>query len=1088
MTGPLGGFKMPSTYNRDKVEEIKSLLDIVDVIGRDIDLHHIGGDEYAGTVGEAGSSGESLKVNQVQQTWYDFKNKQGGDVYDWIGNINGLDARGADFPKVLKIAADLAGVELEEMTEQERDAAKEKADIHNIYTETAEIYHKNLTPELYDYIENKWGITRETVDKLKIGYATTGGDLTDLDITTLKKSGLVYVNNGIIGGEGFEGRIIFPYLKNGKVVYLIGRETGETPEAERKKRMKYKKLLVHKEGHEYVSPEVQNSYFYGEDSLRGAEYCIITEGVADCIVMLQAGFPCISPVTVQFREKDHPKLINLTKRLKRVYICNDNETNKAGLKGALNTAEGLEGAGIEVRLIELPKPEGVDKIDIADYMKGHSPKDFKELMGSSVSLWTYKLNQQVIPVSATSLERHRAFKTFISNELKGMEQAEWELFVNNEVMEKFRLKQKDIKTTVAEIREARLKYKAVKSENFSKEVGVQQQTLKENVETEGNGLSQDRLSIYPAEIIAKANKILDTGDPFDFILKTWNKLHVGDRNIGENLACSAVCTHVQNARLGMNQKPSGPSGTGKSDAFLNMGELLPPWKLIKGSFSSKALFYDDDIKKGSIIYTDDANLNPETVTLLRAATSSFQEETIYKTLTSDLKKKSLEIPARVTFWLSTVDGIQDEQLATRFFFGDTDGSKEQDERVHENQKKRVLLPDTDIDEDVLTCRVIFEMIFSEKYHVLVPFVDAITWNDKEHRRNWDKFLDLLLSVVVFKHRQRKTINGYLIADIEDFDRAKEIYSGTSASNATNLNRKEIEIMKAIQAAPNRKITFRDLQKKTGIKETSLRYTIHGRNEGSEGLLGKVTDLYSFKEKNTERDSENRKSKSYENTVYEYKGDLFIVTSKLYQSVCTIDKEKADRLTSEFMANATENTLMTHMTHSDSQLNVSPFNDSSIHENTDNTDKITCSTERGTDDAINNSYIPQESTKQNFIFNPSLSNPVICESLAKNEANDNGFTHFLKCEPCESLSQNSSTDSENFCEPFVSHCEDQNIYEVVGFMKIALINYAKLKYKSTVDDINKFVESFNKEIPEYEQRLEYQIVLDEAEKLKERGWK
>ncbi len=166
-------------------------------------------------------------------------------------------------------------------------------------------------------------ITPDTANLLKIGYATTSRDLNDLDETTLPKSGLVCVNDGKIGCEVFNGRIIFPYWNNGKAVYFIGRETPETPTAEYEKGMKSKKLLVHKEGREYVCPCVLNSYFYGEDSLRGCDYCIITEGVADCIVMLQAAFPCISPVTVQFRDKDHQKLLNLTKGFKRVYIYND---------------------------------------------------------------------------------------------------------------------------------------------------------------------------------------------------------------------------------------------------------------------------------------------------------------------------------------------------------------------------------------------------------------------------------------------------------------------------------------------------------------------------------------------------------------------------------------------------------------------------------------------------------------------------------------------------------------------------------------------------------------------------------------------
>ena len=402
---------MPFTGSRDKVEEIKNRLDIVDVIGRDISLHKESNGMYAGATSPTSKSGASLKIDQKLQVFKNFSTGEGGDVLDWIGyNARYGNTRGSDFPEVLRIAADLAGVELEEATEEEKKAAIEKADIHNLFTDAAEIYHKNLTPELYDYISKKWGITRETVDRLKIGYATTGRDLKDFDKTTLKKSGLVYVNNVKPDSEVFRGRIILHYWKNGKVVYIIGRKTDETPKLkDDKEPPKYQKLLVHSDKFPYVSPVVQNSYFYGEDSLRGAKDCIITEGVADCIVMLQAGFPCISPVTVQFREKDNPKLITLTKGLNRVYICNDNEANKVGLTGALKTAEALEAEGIEARLIELPKSEDIDKIDIADYMKDHSPEDFEELKKSSVGLWEFKLDQVTNTSKLNQLRKTSSF-------------------------------------------------------------------------------------------------------------------------------------------------------------------------------------------------------------------------------------------------------------------------------------------------------------------------------------------------------------------------------------------------------------------------------------------------------------------------------------------------------------------------------------------------------------------------------------------------------------------------------------------------------------------------------------------------------
>jgi DNA primase len=182
----------------------------------------------------------------------------------------------------------LAGIELSEITEKEPEAEKETVKVHNLFSGTVEIFHKNLTErsELYDYIMEKWLIKVETVDLLKIGYAIKSMDLSGLDGITLENSGLVYVNNGEMSGEVFNGRIIFPYWNNGKVVYLIGRKTSGTPTGEYEKGLKYKKLLVYKEGHEYVSLGVQNSYFYGEGSLRGADYCIITKGVTDYIAML----------------------------------------------------------------------------------------------------------------------------------------------------------------------------------------------------------------------------------------------------------------------------------------------------------------------------------------------------------------------------------------------------------------------------------------------------------------------------------------------------------------------------------------------------------------------------------------------------------------------------------------------------------------------------------------------------------------------------------------------------------------------------------------------------------------------------------
>ena len=116
----------------------------------------------------------------------------------------------------------------------------------------------------------------------------------------------------------------------------------------------------------------------------------------------------------------------------------------------------------------------------------------------------------------------------------------------------------------------------------------------------------------------------------------------------------------------------------KADAFQSMILLLPAHKCIVGSMSSKALFYDPNLKPGTITYTDDAQFSQDVVAMIKQATSDFQAETRHRTVNADRKSEEFCIPPRVTFWLSSVDSIQDEQLATRFYFGQVDESLEQD--------------------------------------------------------------------------------------------------------------------------------------------------------------------------------------------------------------------------------------------------------------------------------------------------------------------------------------------------------------------------------------------------------------------------
>ncbi|MBN1134380.1 MAG: hypothetical protein JXA38_05630 [Methanosarcinaceae archaeon] len=400
----------PASSLRAYAEYIKLNTDIVQYIGQTISLKRHG-KVYRGATSASSKSGASMVVDPEKQLYTNFATGTGGDIYTWIAESEGLDIKN-DFLTIVKIAADYAGIEFGSRDIKDNG---ERGELYTILKFIFEFYHSQLTQEHRKYIQSKWGISDETIDTLKIGYAPENchlqKKLEDLfHEDQLKITGLFTVTDKGKLKDHYRDRIIFPYWKNGKPVYSIGRDPKWH---EGKHSGKYIKHLVYSEERPYISPHIDNSVFYGEDSIKKTKVVYITEGVTDCIGLLQEGLACISPVTTQISSHDTEHAIEVCKNMDLVRIINDNEENESGLKGALKTAELLEENGIKAEIIELPKPMGIDKIDLAEYLLTHSKEDVLQLKGKRV--WDVKLQRQAIPEDY--VDKVEAANKFIQKEL-----------------------------------------------------------------------------------------------------------------------------------------------------------------------------------------------------------------------------------------------------------------------------------------------------------------------------------------------------------------------------------------------------------------------------------------------------------------------------------------------------------------------------------------------------------------------------------------------------------------------------------------------------------------------------------------------
>ena len=154
-------------------------------------------------------------------------------------------------------------------------------------------------------------------------------------------------------------------------------------------------------------------------------------------------------------------------------------------------------------------------------------------------------------------------------------------------------------------------------------------------------------------IKAAAIEILKYGDPVEYIIKVYNRLHIGDTAIGKILLLSVACQSVLNSE-GLQPKLSGASGKGKTHAAKAMFHLIPDvgYKL-EGSLSAKSLFYHPDLKAGTIVFSDDVRINAELEDTLKRAMTNFQQKTTHMTVSKDRESKSLEIPERTTWWMTS---------------------------------------------------------------------------------------------------------------------------------------------------------------------------------------------------------------------------------------------------------------------------------------------------------------------------------------------------------------------------------------------------------------------------------------------------
>lgn len=361
-------------------------VDLVDYIQRYEDLRHAGNGEWVGShdVSHDSTNKQCLFVNEHKNIFHCFHCGLGGNVIHYE-----MDRAGSDFVTACRHIANVCNLTLpdssnDNLSEEERevrDARRNKNErVANILNKAAEYYHNNLHINgAREYYRSR-GMTDETIDDLKLGYATDDRhglframQRWENDKDILMSTGLFFINERGVVCDSFYSRYMIPYwLNTSQVCYFNGRDALNSD-----KRPRYKKQAqTHAknesgDGKEYpVNQDVVRHVIWGANEIprkprrrRPRESdeervlvpmdpkpirirVLVCEGVVDAILARQElgdTYSVISPTTTRFTDESIRAIADVITRIGKCYVvfCNDNDSNNAGAEGALATAEKL---------------------------------------------------------------------------------------------------------------------------------------------------------------------------------------------------------------------------------------------------------------------------------------------------------------------------------------------------------------------------------------------------------------------------------------------------------------------------------------------------------------------------------------------------------------------------------------------------------------------------------------------------------------------------------------------------------------------------------------------------------------------------
>jgi DNA primase len=265
-------------------EEIRSRVDIVDLVSQFVPLKRTAGTNWKGLCPFHAEKTPSFNVNPSKGIFHCFGCGVGGDIFGFLMRQERL-----TFPEALRALARRAGIDLADAPAGA--GAGEREGLYRAMERAAAFYAEMLWSaagaRAREYLTGR-GIDVEVARRFGLGYAPESWDALlgvlshhGFSPALLEAAGLVVPRQGGGHYDRFRGRLIFPIRdRQGQTVAFGGRSLG----ADQPKYLNSPETPLYSKGSMLFALDL------AREAIRGRGRALLVEGYVDCLMAHQHGF------------------------------------------------------------------------------------------------------------------------------------------------------------------------------------------------------------------------------------------------------------------------------------------------------------------------------------------------------------------------------------------------------------------------------------------------------------------------------------------------------------------------------------------------------------------------------------------------------------------------------------------------------------------------------------------------------------------------------------------------------------------------------------------------------------------------------